>query len=440
MKKILYIDGIYRIKRRKPKKFKFWYLLLPLLLIIDLFIFAPKISSALDKKIDFAKIYRNLDGNYLILFQNNNELRPSGGFIGSYAIFSFKNGHFDSYYFESNPYKRDNAFLKENCLPSTPYFKKLWPEHCMKMVDANYLVDFPESAKNVAWFLKEEGGPQVNGVIAIDATFFTELLKILGPIEIKEENLVLNSENFVEVAQYQVEKAYWKDPESKEINEPKTILKNMMPEVLQRIKNPLYVYPILNLIEKSLKEKNFLIYLENPEISKIISENNWGGEVTEKNTDYLFISNMNIHGFKSSLNIKQEIEIETEKEHHLKIKRTHQGTGEWPDALNRNYLRALVPKGSKLKKALLENVEVTNEVEINEEAGKTSFGIFVDTPPKESRTLEFFYETPEDLDFSKILIQKQPGTLADEILIKEKNQILYQGLLDQDLFINRNSL
>src|SRR3990167_3413080 len=48
------------------------------------------------------------DGRYLILLQNNAELRGGGGFLGSFAVVEIATNSVKKYYFESNIYKKDN--------------------------------------------------------------------------------------------------------------------------------------------------------------------------------------------------------------------------------------------------------------------------------------------------------------------------------------------
>lgn len=451
--KTRFIDTIYRIENIKPAEIKphppkpvlsstpkpkkhLWLRILGggfLILFIFGFLFW---QGLLGEKMALLRLFLGLNGKYLVLFQNNTELRPAGGFIGSFAEIEFKNGLIKNYYFETNIYKKDKKFVAQTCIPSPAPAQKIWPGGCLDMKDSNWSPDFQEAAEQVAWFYKQEGGNRVDGVIAMDTTLFTELLKLTGPIEMPEYNLTLNSENFVKETQYYVEKEYFEEPENKAINEPKTILKDMMPKVLAKLKNPKLASPLLNILEKNLSEKHLLFSFKDRALSNIVLKNNWAGEVKNTNSDYLYINNANLGGMKSSLNVKQKITLKSQIQddktilNTLTIVRTHQGNGIWPDGTNQNYTRVLVPKGS-----ILQSKRGVEEIDFQEELGKTVYGFWTTVAPGETKTFEISYLLPfrKDNKYS-LLVQKQPGALADQFnfILEGASRWKWNGVINQD--------
>lgn len=396
----------------------------------------------LGEKMALIRIFLGLNGRYLVVFQNNTELRPSGGFIGSFADVELKNGLVKDYYFETNIYKRDKAFAKENCIPYPKPFAQAWKEGCFALKDANWPVDFKRAAQEIMQFYEKEGGRRTKGVIALDTTLFTDLLKIIGPIEMPEYNLTITAENFVKETQYYVEKAYFEKEENKIINEPKSILKDMMPKVLAKLKQPKIAKAVLPILLKHLSEKHLLFFFDDPLLYKIASKNNWTAEVKQNEGDYLYINNANLGGRKSSLNVKQKIKLRSSIQkdgsiiNTLTITRIHEGTGEWPDGVNQNYTRVLVPRGSILK-----DKEGIEEIDFNEEAGKAVFGFWTTVGPGETKTFTISYLLP----FAKqqkytILIQKQPGTLADQFafVLEGTSQWKWEGVIEKDKIIELN--
>ena len=139
---------------------------------------------------------------YLILFQNNMELRPTGGFIGSFSIISFDKGRMTEIVV-NDVYSADGQ-LKGHVDPPEALRIHLG-EGGWYLRDANWDPDFSISADKIEWFLDKEINTKVDGVIAIDLSFVQKLLKITGPINLVDfsktitaENIYINTQNEVE--------------------------------------------------------------------------------------------------------------------------------------------------------------------------------------------------------------------------------------------------
>jgi hypothetical protein len=404
---------------------------------------------------DFLKLFNS--GRYLILFQNNTEMRATGGFIGSYAILEMKNGAPEKYYFETDVHKLDDAFCALESIAPPMGLEKIVDKWLME--DSNWSVDFPEAAQKVSWFyehekevvsknnptdeeiverLKQSG--QFDGIVAINATVMADILNITGPIALADYNTTINSDNFLDVTQFQVEREYWKNPVNRVINEPKSILKDMLPKVISQISSEKKYNQVIDLVKKELQEKQILFYFYDDNKEKIALENGWAGEIKQTDGDYLYVNNSNIGTNKSSLNVTEDIKINASIDgdgtvlDNLTITRTHTGNGEWPDGENINYMRILVPYGSQLITAKLDSVDCSKDVITTKEAGKYVFAINVDTKPRSSRILNITYRLPAKInkDNYSIYVQKQPGNLGDNLEVIVNGQIKFDGILNID--------
>ncbi|MFH1145878.1 MAG: DUF4012 domain-containing protein, partial [bacterium] len=102
------------------------------------------------------KYYSSLAGydgesNYLIMIQNSSELRPTGGFFGTYSFITMKEGKLIKFVTD-NIYSLDyNAKDKMNKIAPPPLQKyvKQWQWF---LRDANWYPDFPTSARQVIDF------------------------------------------------------------------------------------------------------------------------------------------------------------------------------------------------------------------------------------------------------------------------------------------------
>ena len=289
---------------------------------------------------------------YLLLFQNNNELRATGGFIGSYALVDVnkgkivnmevpKGGTYDLTAGQKNMWRAPQALTLAN-----PTFN-IW--------DANWWPDFPTSAKKIANLFTESGGTTVDGVVAINATVLQKLLAISGPIYLDDYNYTISTENVYDVLQNEIENKRLE-------NQPKAIISDLAPKVLDKIfstsQDP---EKFLVLLADVLWNKDVQIYVADKNIDQNLSHLGWRREMLDTDRDYLWVVSTNIVGGKTDLAINELIEHEARIESNgeivdtVTITRSNDGLYDNPwlglDGGNVSYLRFYVPLGSKLLSA-----------------------------------------------------------------------------------------
>ncbi len=141
---------------------------------------------------------------YLVLFQNNLELRPGGGFIGSFGIMKIKNGKVS--FVDTHDTNVFDSGISTNIPPPYPMGELLNIKN-WELRDSNWSPDFPTNAKKASEFYSLEGGKEeLNGVVAISTEVLTSFLEITGPIIIEGYPGEYNSENAITKLEYQVEK------------------------------------------------------------------------------------------------------------------------------------------------------------------------------------------------------------------------------------------
>lgn len=144
----------------------------------------------------------NAPKKYLILFQNNMELRPTGGFIGSFALITFEKGRMNQIVV-NDVYSADGQ-LKGHVDPPEP-IRRYLGEANWYLRDSNWDPNFKSSAIKAEWFLDKELNQKVDGVISIDLYLIQELLKITGPIYLSDFNKTIDSSNLYLTTQSEVE-------------------------------------------------------------------------------------------------------------------------------------------------------------------------------------------------------------------------------------------
>ncbi|BFD24943.1 MAG: DUF4012 domain-containing protein [Candidatus Parcubacteria bacterium] len=440
---------------------------------------AKALPTALSLITDNAGRFKKLlgsgqDKRYLLVFQNNNEIRGSGGFLGSYALIDFRDGQITNLEVPGGGSYDTEAGLKLNIIAPEPLWLVNPKWHFW---DANWWPDWPTTARNLSWFLEKSAGPTVDGVISFTPSVIEELLKITGPVDLSAEyGVIITAENFWQEVQLTAERDNLVDTNPDlvahlpigEENKPKKIIGTLAEEILEILPakmNQDNFLKLASLAEESLAAKQVLLYFSDPDLQAMVSQWGWSGEVAAAPYDYLMVVNTNIAGAKTDRMIKETISQEVNiKEDgrvvvNLKIKREHTAPPHTPlvGVRNVNWLRVYVPHGAKLlqaggfsapdaeyfsypeagwqKNELLATTEGQSLVEpvsgtkVYSESGKTVFANWSMIDPGETAELWFEYELPQPVPELKVadnLFQRLNHWLNPEKISRSNYSLLVQ--------------
>lgn len=428
--------GLHRNTKRKLKISL--YILLPLIILIALSVLVIR-NPIVQNVYKLGRLYG--DGKYLILFQNNSELRGGGGFPGSFAVIEIKHYHLKSYYFEANIYKADNKFTQNTKIAPPAYFKKVFgPGNYLALRDANYSPDFSLAAQNVAHFynLEYEGGP-VNGVIGVNASLVRDLLKITGPIE-TDDGTKITSDNFFSQVQEKVEGGYFDNQNNITLNEPKSILKNMVPVLLSKLKTtkPIVIY---RFVFNQLEHKNILFWFNDSRENRVINQN-WAGVIPNNNNELVFVSSNNANGAKTSLSVSESLELtgsSSERDRQLSVTRSY--NGQVSDkasvgATNNNYSYIILPAGSQVQSVSQDGVALKeNDFEVTTIKNKVAIGLWTTTKPNQTLVTNVKYTLANTIKIGTINYEKQPGVPSEHLTVSFDGKTNFNGKVDQDKLI-----
>lgn len=445
-----WVDTIQpRLKKKLRKKFPklvILMLIISLILVSGFFYFGRSAADFVLEEIKPVSLFK--DGKFLVLFQNNAEIRSSGGFIGSYAILKIENFEIENLSFNTNILALDRSFTDTNYVePPAEALKKFLKDKSWALRDSNYDASFPEASQDIIYFYHAETNDNVDGIITLNAQVMVDLLKLTGPIRLDKYALTINADNFYDVTQYQVEKAYFENPENWVINEPKTFLKDLYPEIISRAMSS--KIELVRLLEKELEQKEIIFYFGDTLKQQIAENHNWAGKIsteqelkdlfeTSQNIDYLYINSNSYSGDKSSIKMKESVDYHVAENEqgnlvaNLKFTRVHTGSYVWPDGPNDTWIRVFVPEDSLLLSAKINERDIRNEVTIGSEAEKTFFGYQNFTNPGQVSILEFSYLLPLKSGEYHLLVQKQPGVVGNDLTISYGDKVLFDGVLDGD--------
>jgi len=346
----------------------------------------------------------------LVLFQNNLEIRPGGGFIGAFAIVKVKNGKIVS--METQDLSNFDAQIPNTIKPPYP-MRELGYVDFWKLRDSNFSPDFETNAKKAEEFYQLGGGKeQFDAIVGITANTLTSVLKITGPIQVEGYPGTYSSEDAIISLEYQVEKAFQEQGISRD--DRKSVMNDLAKEIEKRVLSFSIRQKIqlAKVLIKDLNEKDIQLYFKDAQMQKQAQAISWAGAVDQNwNKDYLMLVDANLGSFKSDYYVKRSIDYAVDlsaqiPKAHLKI--TYEHTAKQKDWMTRDYtdfLRIYVPENSWLiSQKNFDGAKFGNEF------GRKYFGSIIRVPIGTSETIELDYSLPESIknDYN-LKIQKQAG-------------------------------
>ncbi len=401
---------------------------------------------------------------FLLLAQNNHELRPTGGFISGVGTLQMDRGMILSFSLEDS-YQVSDYATKAHPVPPAPLARYMWAG-VLLLRDANWSPDFRTSAEVIASLYQLNRGAaspadgaepvSLDGVIAVDLTAIGWLVGAMGPLHLEGYPEAFTGDNVLALLQQ-----YWAAPmDAGTIAEQKTsdwwqhrkdIMDDLMNAVFRRMGElaadssaaTQIGARILLAVQKGLTEKNLMLYIPEAEIAEVLADNGWDGRLRETDGDFLMVVDANLGFNKVDPRIQRQIEYAVDLTQQpvlaeLRVAYTNTSPAESGPCRHEelrdqteykaqsyeelmvgcywDYVRVYAPSGSQLLAA----AGVRDTVEWSEEGGKRVFGAFLGVAPGAQREIRLRYALPEGVarDDYHLIVQKQPGTLETPLTVR----------------------
>ncbi len=224
---------------------------------------------------------------YLVILQNSDELRPTGGFITSFGLVRMEQGVVTLLEFEDST---KTSYISEWVNAPEP-LKQILMAHYWLARDANWSPSFPESAEQVSHLYSLTRGVETDGVIALNQASLEALLSFTGPINVNGKNV--STEN---VRAYMISEKMEAIEAGEAVNRKEFItplVKSLIENVSQKVgKDNLIQFTKLTL--QMAKQGNLLIYSKNPDIENLLTKYQLDGELHPGAGDNLMLVDANI--------------------------------------------------------------------------------------------------------------------------------------------------
>ena len=378
---------------------------------------------------------------YLVLAQNPAELRPSGGYIGTYGIVEFESGRLVSHRF------RDTQALDGQ--PGLPYVEPPGPlrDHLLggrpwRLSDVNWSPDFPTTARQaIDLYRIESGGDEVDGVIALTTYALDELMTVVGPIEVPDYGVTVAPGETTLTAF-----AHTRPATTAPGTDRKAFLQSFASALFDRLLSmPVERLPdLVPALQTIAAERRASAWLVDPAAQAFVERGGLAGGVRDDDGDFLYVVDANV-GPVSKLNLVTERHSEL----HVRLdgfgNAHHELTVTWQNRIGEpgllrdmllayqrretmgSYLRVIAPELSRLLSVEggSDRLSVLGADSVGEEDGRSVFGVYQIVPPG-TTVLRVSWVAPyvvDDPDAAgqrryRLTLQKQPGTVADAVAIR----------------------
>lgn len=420
---------------------------------------------------------------YLVVLQNSDEMRPSGGFLGTYGILKVEAGRIKE--FATDDVYNLDRFVSPAGRPLAPLpLRTYLQQPRFYLRDANWSPDFPTSARTILQFYAEESKvlPKnatpyalrptpmpMDGVIAIMPEAIVPFLQLTGPITAQGQTFT--AENFTDALEYEVEIKF--DQKGIPRTQRKEIISKLGHALIEKLLAlPVSRFPdILHEVRRAFDEKQLLIYATSPRVQELLESRGWSGAIAQSASDYLGVFDANLFALKTDPYITRSIFYQVRKETtglvgEVELVYAYPKSGPaWKTKGYRSFTRVYVPKGSILVEAKgamkEEGSTAPGQVTIEQEFDKTVFGAFFAVQSGEVRRLKFKYRLPEFVGTEiadgryALYVQKQAGTIGHSLTVaadfgkvlklwsprdlsvrRDRTQLTWQTALRQDQQFN----
>lgn len=353
--------------------------------------------------------------NYLLVAQNDGELRPTGGFASAFALVQFRSGTVHIEMHDVYGAVDDHPFVE----PPYPYGEFLANEgytgHSFR--DANVYADFPSSAEEfIKFFNINEPDIKIDGVATINYDILEDIVGVLGQIQVEDKTLT--SENLFETIEYEVNNIDRHDIE--QIYTRKQFLQPVLYALAKKtILHPEKWHEINEILYKALHDKKIQLYFKDEKLEQKYADKGWGGAwPQDKDSDFFAVVDTNLGGMKSNryivrevsrvLNFSEKEGTEMQLSADVDVKISHLGSDYAPISGDyRGFIRFYTPEGCNFKGETPEGMWRYLE------NGRTVFAQKISLKPGDTTHVMFSYTLPDEVfkaDGYQLNVPRQSST------------------------------
>ncbi|MCC6616514.1 MAG: DUF4012 domain-containing protein [Anaerolineae bacterium] len=372
--------------------------------------------------------------SYLVLSQNSDELRPSGGYLSTYGWITVRNGRIIDYDYSATTATSPNPPSVEN-----PYHPPRWwipygdSDSVYAAWDGSWYADFQKTAEMAVWYYDTGNNPEspVSGAIGIDTYAIEALLSAIGSVPVAQYNVVVTADNFRELVY---------DIRTRGENQHKQFLGDLYRQIFNQWqtagRSQEVSTRILGVLLQALQEKHVMLYFRDERMNQIVDSLGWSGrQFPALDQDYLMVADANL-GNKSNRSVIRQLTYDVAIDENGLLDARATIDYDYPSSIAeqdpavdpayhgpldyRSLLQVFTPLGSVLR----ETTGATFDVEPIDDPLHYAFVTQIDVDYNSGERIQFSYNTPAliqnlgEYRHYRLLLQKQPGTPAELVSVQ----------------------
>ena len=389
--------------------------------------------------------------SYLILLQNDTELRANGGFAGSYAKLNISTSKivpkidlsFQDIYVP-------NGQLSGHVTPPPP-IQEAFHHGTWELANADYDPDFPTAAQSIRWFFEKGGEKNPDILATLSLTTIKNILRVTGPINISDYSATITSDNVYSFLQSQSETNFFPGSTQK---------KDALTAVGKSIKNklfhlsPIQYLRVARILITDLDHGNLLLNSQNLSFQKLLLDHHWAGEIKTGKIDTYLLVETNLGANKANCCIERETKHVIFSEdgtyrHRVQLTLTNTSSGHNPtppfdfSGHYLSYLRFYIPSNA-WGVEIAQNESTPSGVTLPylpivhaKNHGLTEIGFFHTTASGTTSTIDLSYRlaTGSASRRYELTLLKQNGLRNSPQTIQHQGQTTRLDLTQQSIFI-----
>jgi len=245
---------------------------------------------------------------YLVVAQNPDELRPTGGFISAAGLLTIEGGRIVSLDLE------DSALVDD--FAGGPY--PLAPEPMRRYMvapamapgiwafrDANWSPDFPTSARAMLDLYRRGKGAAPDGVVAFTPETIRLLLAALGPVAVEASSEPVSAQNLDTYIH-----TVWSEASAQGRGaERKESLSRLAEALLMRLRErpDLSLTLVERALQLALDQRDLAMYLPGSPAADLLASRGWDGALHTGDGDFLMVASANVGYNKVGPHIEQRL-------------------------------------------------------------------------------------------------------------------------------------
>jgi LPXTG-site transpeptidase (sortase) family protein len=263
-----------------------------------------KLPSMVQSLRDAAALLNTFGGQkrFLLVSQNPDELRATGGYIGSAGVLRIDDGSVHLVeYGSSRQYDTPADLRAPTPELFAPYLSNYWD-----LAGANWWASFPDVARQLEYFysVARPDQPALDGVVAMDQSALQGLMAVLGPVDVPEYGERVSADDLQTTLDRYVHSGDPTDESGR-----KQFTAALSAAVLQQMLSaPRSQLPdLVRAMRTSLGGQHLLVAVNDATTASVLARHRWDGSLLPAAKDGLLVSDTELSASKQSQEVTRDV-------------------------------------------------------------------------------------------------------------------------------------